>query len=190
MLSMGSALLLLLELESMHYWQLEAQSPLPTWCQRLICSLQVQIKLYCFEVLERAGFCSITTDQMGLLELSHSSRPSEHHSASLHHQASSRGASFSLPPVCPDNQTKRFSESPVVNQPRNWGWDECFFCPQLRFSQAQCTYLDLDVIQQLFLAEPWRLVIQEMALEVSSGLKAAILCRENKGRWTETKKKY
>jgi len=30
MLSVGSALLLLLELESMHYWQLEAQSPLPT----------------------------------------------------------------------------------------------------------------------------------------------------------------
>ena len=28
--AMGSALLLLLELESMHYWQLEAQSPLPT----------------------------------------------------------------------------------------------------------------------------------------------------------------
>lgn len=30
MLSLGSALLLLLELESMRYWQLEAQSPLPT----------------------------------------------------------------------------------------------------------------------------------------------------------------
>lgn len=28
----------------------------------------------------------------------------------------------------------------------------------------------------------WKLVTQRMALEVSSGLQAAILCRENKGR--------
>jgi len=39
----------------------------------------------------------------------------------------------------------------------------------------------MDVIQQFFLAEVWRLATQGMAPEVSSGLKAGILCRENKG---------
>lgn len=112
-------------------------------------------------------------------------------SSAPHGQASSREASLSLSllPVCLDNQTKLFSGTSVVNQPRNWGWGEWFFCPQLKFAQVRHTYLALDVIQQLFLAEMWKLVTQGMALEVSSGLQAAILCRENKGRWIDTKKK-
>lgn len=88
-------------------------------------------------------------------------------SSAPHSQASSRGAYLSLPPVCPDNQTKWFSGPPAVNQTRNLGWGDCFLCPQLKFPQVQHTYLALDVIQQLFLAETWRLVTQGMVPEVS-----------------------
>lgn len=34
----------------------------------------------------------------------------------------SSGKHLSLPPVCPANQTKGFSGSSIVNQPRNWKW--------------------------------------------------------------------
>lgn len=178
MLSMGSAFLLLPELESMHYWQLEAQSPLHIMPKTRLFSSSSNKALLFWSV--RKGwllFCNYWLNGLAWAASQLQAIRAPLSSSTPHSHTSLRGASLSLPPVCPDNQTKWFSGPPVVNQPRNCGWGECFFCPQLKFPQVQHTYLALDVIQQLFLSERWRLVTQGTSLELSSSLKVAILCR-------------